>query len=87
MKQNVLKTGQIVQHKDTGAFAAVISTYAQKFGGDDESSLYLLWLDAFGNFGHESAWHNAEDFVLVPFEKMVLFCTFAAMEQEKENHS
>ena len=73
-KKEPFKTGQMIQHKDTGAFAVVICTYAQKFGDDDNSSLHVVWLDAFRQHGHESAWHNAEEFVLVPFEQMVMFC-------------
>lgn len=73
-KKELFKTGQVIQHKDTGAFAVVLSTYAQKFGGNDYSSLHVVWLDAFRNHGHESAWHNINEFVLVPFEQMVLFC-------------
>ena len=73
-KVQPFKTGQIIQHKDTGDFAVVLCSYAQRFGGDDYSSLYIVWLDAFKQHGHESAWHNAADFTLVPFEQMVLFC-------------
>lgn len=73
-KVQSFKTGQIIQNKDTGAFAVVLCSYAQKYGGDDYSSLHLVWIDAFGQYGHESAWHNTEDFILVPFERMVLFC-------------
>lgn len=73
-KVQSFKTGQVIQHKDTGAFAVVLYTYAQKYGGKDHSSLHLVWLDGFGQYGHESAWHNASDFILVPFEQMVLFC-------------
>lgn len=72
--EDTFKTGQMLIHKDTGAFAVVICTYAQKYGGDDHESLHVVWLNAFGHHGHESAWHNASSFMPVPFEEMVLFC-------------
>lgn len=57
--------------KTNGHFGVVQYTYAQKYGGDDNSSLSILWLERKGQHGHESSWHNSSNFVLVPFDEIL----------------
>ena len=71
MEEPTFKTGQLVMDKRTGHFGVVQYTYAQKYGGDDDSSLSILWLEREGQFGHESSWHNSSNFILVPFDEIL----------------
>lgn len=62
-KREVFQPGTLIVHKHTGRPAIMMYTYAQKYGGRDNSSLHLMWLPWNGVPGHESAWHNAKDFI------------------------
>lgn len=71
MQEKVFKTGQVVMDKNTGHIGVVQYTYAQKYGGDDDSSLSILWLERKGQHGHESSWHNSSNFILIPFDEIL----------------
>lgn len=70
-KKESFRTGQLVMDKTNGHFGVVQYTYAQKYGGDDNSSLSILWLERKGQYGHESSWHNSSNFILVPFDEIL----------------
>ena len=70
-KQSVFKTGQLVMDKSNGHFGVVQYTYAQRYSGDDNSSLSILWLERKGQHGHESSWHDSSNFILVPFDEIL----------------
>lgn len=82
-KQPVFKTGQVVMDKTNGHFGVVQYTYTQKYGGDDNSSLSILWLERKGQHGHESAWHNSANFVLVPFDEILERAVLSALVFDK----
>lgn len=72
MKQEkVFKTGELVMDRNNGHIGVVQYTYTQKYGGDDDSSLSILWLERKGQHGHESSWHNSSNFILVPFDEIL----------------
>jgi hypothetical protein len=70
-KKESFRTGQLVMDKTNGHFGVVQYTYAQKYGGEDNSSLSILWLERKGQHGHESSWHDSSKFVLVPFDELL----------------
>lgn len=70
-KKESFKTGQLVMDKSNGHFGVVQYTYAQRYGGDDNSSLSILWLERGGQHGHESSWHDSSNFILVPFDEIL----------------
>ena len=78
-KVQPFKTGQLVMDKNTGHFGVVRYTYAQEYGGDDYSSLSILWLERKGQYGHESSWHDSSNFILVPFDEILERAVFPAM--------
>ncbi|WP_287385571.1 hypothetical protein [Lachnospira sp.] len=70
-KDNRFLPGTLVMQKDTRQHGVVQYSYADEFGGDDYESLSIMWLKDGDQKGHCSAWHNASDFVEVPFEEMI----------------
>lgn len=61
-KREIFQPGTLIVHKYTGRPAIMMYTYAQRYGGKDNSSLHLMWLPWQGQPAHESSWHNAKDF-------------------------
>jgi hypothetical protein len=66
-----LLPGTLVMQKDTHQFGVVQYSYADKYGGDDYESLSIMWLKTEICSGHSSSWHNASNFIEVPFEEML----------------
>jgi len=66
-----LLPGTLVMQKSTLQYGVVQYSYADEYGGNDYESLSIMWLKDNNQKGHCSAWHNASDFVEVPFKEMV----------------
>lgn len=66
--------GTLVMQKDTHQFGVIQYSYADKFGGDDYESLSIMWLKSKTCRGYSSSWHNASNFIEVPFEEMLFIC-------------
>lgn len=64
--------GTLVMQKDTHQYGVVQYSYADEYGGDDYESLSIMWLKNGSQKGHYSAWHNASNFVEVPFKDIML---------------
>ena len=66
--------GTLVVQKDTFQYGVVQYSYADKYGGNDYESLSIMWLKSKTCSGYSSSWHNASNFIEVPFEEMLLIC-------------
>lgn len=73
--------GTLVMQKNTFNYGVVQYSYADKYGGDDYESLSIMWLKSKNCEGHSSSWHNASNFVEMPFEEMLLVCYKTMLSQ------